>query len=82
MSNMREMMCFHSNLTVKMYFEFEFFPCWLQFSLSIFQEPHPLHIQIYFLLGSGEITRMILKISKNAEFRGSAELLHVCSHRL
>ena len=35
-------------------------------------------MKTYFLLGSERISRITLKISKTVEFRGSAEVLHVC----
>ena len=75
MPYMRERTCFHSDLTAKMYLNFDV--------LSIFSKgkipgAHPHYIQNYFFLGSGQISTMTLEMSKTAEFRGFAELLHVC----
>ena len=50
----------------------------VQFLLKVFRVAQPHYIQNYVLLGSGQISRMTLEMSKTAEFRGSAELLHVC----
>ena len=41
MPKMHEIACFHKNLTLKMYLEFDIFPCWLHFSLHFFTGPHP-----------------------------------------
>ena len=37
------------------------FPCWLKFLVIIFFKHLPSYIQKYFLLGSGQISRMTLK---------------------
>ena len=75
MPYMLERNCFHSDLTAKMYLNFDVLS---NFSIKNIPGAHPHYIQNYFLLGSGQISRMTLEMSKNAEFRGSAELLHVC----
>ena len=63
---MREITCFHLYLTVKMYLKFDIFSWWLDFSLSFFSGAYPHYTKKYFLLGSEQISRMTLKISKTA----------------
>ena len=45
------------------------------FQIHFFEGPTSPYIQKYFLLGSGRISRMTLKMSKNAEFHGTLTYL-------
>ena len=73
-----EIMCFNSNLAVKMYPKMYIFLLGCTFcNLSVQGPPTPYIIK-YFFLGSEQISRMTLKMSKNVEFRGYAEVLQ-CS---
>ena len=72
MPYMLERTCFHSDLTAKMYLNFDVLS---NFSKNKIPGAQPHYIQHYFLLGSGEISRRTLKMSKTAEFRGTLTCL-------
>ena len=55
-----------------------FFLIGCTFHYNFSRGAYPHYTQKYFLLGSEQISSMAQKMSKTAEFRGSAELLHVC----
>ena len=63
---MSEMLCFHSDLTVKMYLKFEVLH---NFHYIYFFGAPPPCTQTYFLLGSEQILKM------TAEFRGTLTCL-------
>ena len=77
MLNVREIMCFNSNLALKMYLKTSIFFLSPNFVTSILGAPDP-YIMKCFLLGSEQISRMTLIMSKTTEFPESTEVLHVC----
>ena len=76
MPYMVEMACFDPNFTVKMYLTSDVFSLLATIFFLFFRGAHPYYIQNYFLLGSGQISRMTQKMSKSAEFRGTLTCLH------
>ena len=60
MPYMLERTCFYSDLTAKMYLNFDVLS---NFSIKKIPGAHPHYIPNYFLLGSGQISRMTLEIS-------------------